>query len=319
MLKGAQIAGLFAENIRSRLKVEPLDYEKLYEIRLRAARPVLVVYQGKEWFLGERGGLKKEEKKSYTAKAEDIRETLEYVAGYSLYAFEEELRQGFLTIQGGHRVGVAGKVVMEGGKVQSMADISFLNLRLAHEKKGCADPVMPWIRREGDIFDTLIVSPPRCGKTTLLRDMIRQISNGNSQYPGYTVGVVDERSELAGCWRGIPQNDLGIRTDVLDACKKAEGMLMLLRSMAPQVVAVDELGPYEDIQGIESVIHCGCRLLATMHGNSLEDIRRRPLMERLWKERIFSRYLVLKGGGRAGVLEGIYNGEGKKIGEGQAV
>ncbi len=315
-MESAQITSIFAGSVRSRLTREPLDYDGLYEIRLRAERPVLVVYQGKEWFLGEKGGLEREERRSYTARKEDIRETLEYIAGYSLYAFEEELRQGFLTIQGGHRVGVAGKTVMEGGKVQSMTDISFLNLRLAHEKRGCADPVMPWVRQKEDIYDTLIISPPRCGKTTLLRDMIRQISNGDEKCAGCTVGVVDERSELAGCWQGVPQNDLGIRTDVLDACKKAEGMLMLLRSMAPRVVAVDELGPLEDLQGIESVIHCGCRLLATMHGNSLDDVRRRPLMERLWRERIFSRYLVLKGGGRAGVLEGIYDGEGRKIGEG---
>ena len=308
-----EITGLFALNIRRVLQRAVQDFAQVYEIRLRAHMPVILVMEGREWFLGSEGHLTENPDTAYQVEEEEIRETLEYVAGYSLYAFEEEIRQGYLTVQGGPRVGVSGTVAMEGGKVRTLSQISSLNIRLAHQIRGCADLCMPWIRDAEGIHHTLIVSPPRGGKTTLLRDAIRQLSNGERGFPGCTVGVVDERSELAGCYRGIPQNDLGIRTDVLDACPKAEGMMMLVRSMSPQVVAVDELGNCEDIHAIETVIHCGCRLLATMHGNALEDIRRKPLMERLWGEQIFERFLVLRGGDRAGEILGIYDGRGNRM------
>ena len=157
-----------------------------------------------------------------------------------------------------------------------MKYISCINIRLAHQIPGCAAKVMPYIRRKDWVAHTLIISPPRCGKTTLLRDIIRQLSNGSQGFSGLTVGVVDERSELAGCYQGIPQNDLGMRTDVLDGCPKAEGMRMLIRSMSPAVVAVDELGKEEDYKAVETVIHCGCKLIATAHGNSMEDVLSQP-------------------------------------------
>ena len=186
----------------------------------------------------------------------EIEETMEYVANYSMYAYEEELRQGFLTIGGGHRVGVVGKAVSEDGHIRSMKYISCINVRIAHEVRGCADAVMPYVAGRGDVRHTLIISPPGCGKTTLLRDMIRQISNGGKHCRGRTVGVVDERSELGGAYRGIPQNDLGMRTDLLDCCPKAEGMMLLIRSMTPQVIAVDEIGGEEDIRAVETAVNC---------------------------------------------------------------
>ena len=206
---------------------------------------------------------------------------MDYIGSFSLYAYEDELRQGFLTVEGGHRSGIAGKTVIEGEKVKGISHISCSNVRVAHEKKGCADRVLPYLWEDGRFLHTLIVSAPGCGKTTMLRDIIRQISDGEAPYPGLTGGVVDERSEIAGCYRGGAQNDVGIRTDVLDCCPKAEGMMMLIRSMSPEMVAVDELGDYEDIHAIESVIHCGCKLFATVHGSSIDDMKRIPLMQRL--------------------------------------
>ena len=148
------------------------------------------------------------------------------------------------------------------------------------------------------------------GKTTLLRDLIRQVSDGNRYLEGKTVGVVDERSEIAGSYQGIPQNDLGIRTDILDCCPKAEGMMMLIRSMSPEVVAVDELGDYEDIHAIESVIHCGCKLFATVHGSSIDDMKRKPLMQRLMQEKVFERYIILQNKDRAGQVKAIFDERG---------
>jgi stage III sporulation protein AA len=163
------------------------------------------------------------------------------------------------------------------------------------------------------MYHTLIISPPRCGKTTLLRDMIRQISDGNDYVKGCSVGVVDERSELAGSYQGIPQNQMGIRTDVLDGCPKAEGMLMLIRSMSPQVIAVDEIGAPDEVQAIKYAMHCGCKMIATVHGESLEEIRRKPLLEQMISEQCFERYVVLSNRRRVGKIANIYDKDGVMI------
>ena len=277
----------------------------MYEIRLRVGRPLFVSYDGGECFLRKQG------EEQYLITREDLKETMEHVSGYSLYAYEDEIRQGFLSVQGGHRVGVTGKVILDGNQIRGMKYISCINVRLAHQVLGCADPVMPYIQKNTWVAHTLIVSPPRCGKTTLLRDIIRQLSNGREGIPGLTVGVVDERSELAGCYQGIPQNDLGMRTDVLDCCPKSEGMQMLVRSMSPDVVAVDELGCEEDFKAVDSVIHCGCKLIATAHGSCLEDVLDQPFFYKLMGEKVFERYIILDKNDQAGCLKAVLDENGK--------
>ncbi len=171
--------------------------------------------------------------------------------------------------------------------------------------------LLKYIRTEKWVANTLIISPPRCGKTTLLRDIIRQLSNGWANTQGLTIGVVDERSELAGCYQGIPQNDLGMRTDVLDCCPKSEGMQMLVRSMSPDVVAVDELGCEEDFKAVDSVIHCGCKLIATAHGSCLEDVLDQPFFYKLMGEKVFERYIILDKNDQAGCLKAVLDENGK--------
>ena len=314
-MKREEIIRMFPDRIRRILQGADWRPDQLQEIRLRTGKPLLLLLAGREYFLSPGGMASRRPEGAYLADAEDIRRTMEYLGQYSLYAYEEELRQGFLTVQGGHRVGVAGKIVLEKNRVKGISHISGINVRFSHQIRGCADAVMPYVISRGNVCHTLIISPPRCGKTTLLRDLIRQISNGCQSFPGCTVGVVDERSELGGSYLGVPQNDLGIRTDVLDGCLKAEGMMMLIRAMSPAVVAVDELGDYEDIHAIEMTLHSGCKLLATVHGSSIEDIQKKPLLERLIKEHTFERYILLRNGpqGQAGEIGAVFDGRGSRL------
>ncbi len=292
-----------------------IDFEQLQEIRLRINAPLLVIYRNEESFVTEDAALTGLVAKAVQITKNEIRETMEYISNYSLYAFEDEIRQGFITINGGHRIGIAGKIIIENDEIKWMKHISFINIRLAHQVKGCANKIIPYLIDENTkgIYHTLIISPPRCGKTTLLRDIIRQLSDGNSRFPGMNVGVVDERSEIGACYMGTPQNDLGIRTDILDCCPKAKGMLMLIRSMSPRIVAVDEIGSREELEAIDYVIGCGSKLIATVHGSSLEDITRKPTLGDLVQKKIFERYVILSNRNTIGNLEKIYDSDWKQL------
>ncbi|WP_329957466.1 stage III sporulation protein AA [Novisyntrophococcus fermenticellae] len=309
-MRKADIIRLFAGPIRNILEKFEQDFDRVYEIRLRIGAPLQIIYDGRDYFLKANGGGTFLPRNAYIVTSEDVCETMEYIGNYSLYAFEDELRQGFLTVQGGHRVGIAGQVIVEDGKVKGVSPITCVNVRLSHQILGCGDTLFPYLWDEGEFCHTLIISAPRCGKTTLLRDIVRQLSDGNERYPGMTVGVVDERSEIAGCYQGIPQNDVGIRTDVLDGCPKAEGMMMLIRSMSPQVVAVDEIGTAGDIKALESVLNCGCKILATIHGNTIDDVRKKPLLSSMVNAHIFERYVLLSNRMRAGTVQAVYDGRG---------
>lgn len=313
MNKKEDFMKIFTSQIRTILSKLQIDFEQLQEIRLRIQSPLLILYQNKEFYVKEDGSLGDNRENAYIISKNEIKETMEYISNYSLYAYEEEMKQGFITIQGGHRIGLAGKVIMEKDMIKSMKYISFLNVRLSHQMKGCADGILPYMIEENNVKHTLIISPPRCGKTTLLRDMIRQISNGTEYFKGVTVGVVDERSEIGACYMGVPQNELGVRTDILDCCPKAKGMLMLIRTMSPQVIAVDEIGSREDIEAIEYVINCGCKLIATVHGSSIEDIRTKPLLRELLQEHVFERYIILNNKKKVGMVTEIFDSQGTPL------
>lgn len=304
---------LFSINIRNRLKMLRLDIEKLQEIRMRVNEPMILKYAGREYFVEEGGGMSQASSRPYIIVQNEMRETMEYIGNYSLYAFEDEIRQGFITVQGGHRIGIAGKVIVEDGHIKSIKYVSSINIRISHEIKGCAGKVLNYIYGMDRIYHTLIISPPGCGKTTLLRDMVRQISNGGPKRRGMTVGVVDERSEIASCYMGVPQNDVGKRTDVLDCCPKDRGMIMLIRSMAPEVVAVDEIGGMEEVDALRYAVNCGCRMIATVHGSSMDDIRRRHAINNLVEGKVFERYIILDKSKGVGNVSAICDMEGASL------
>ncbi len=284
-------------------------WKQVEEIRLRKKRPLQLCTELGEIFAGEE---RPKLKSAYEVKPEDVHQTLQFISQSSIYALEDEFRNGYLTISGGHRVGFVGEAVLNKGQVKTLKNISGLNIRLAREVKGCANSIFTFIldQKSWEPYRTLIMSPPRCGKTTLLRDLIRLLSDGDPLigFTGVNVGVVDERSEIAGCYRGVPQNDVGKRSDVLDKCPKAEGMIMLLRSMAPRVIATDEIGRPADAEALIEILNAGVGVLATVHASSFEELKQRPCLQQLLKEGIFQRIIVLSRGMGVGTVESIIDG-----------
>lgn len=287
-----------------------IERSGLQEIRLRTNRPLLIKLQSREYFLTKNGVLTDDFRDAFLVTAAILKETLEYISRYSLYAYEEELRQGFLTVKGGHRVGLSGQMVKERESNGLIRNVQFLNIRVAREVRDCALPLLPFVYQRKRFLNTLLVSPPGAGKTTMLRDLIRLISDGNSYSVGQTVGVVDERSELGASHLGIPQNDLGIRTDVLDGSRKKEGMLLLIRSMAPDIIAVDEIGSREDLAAVVYAATCGVGVAATVHGRSYKEILDKPGFREILSSHLFERIVLLSCEPVVGTLAEIRDGDG---------
>lgn len=277
-----------APALRSIISCLPARYaNQLEEIRLRLGRPLWIRLTDGEWFLTPDGSLTREARKAYLVREEDIMRSLAAVSENSVYALEEELRRGFITIRGGHRVGLAGKAVIEKGRIKTLKEFSSLVYRIARDVPGCADRIVPAVlNQNGEPMSTIIISPPGCGKTTILRDLACQLSNG-TRGKSFNVVIVDERSELAGCFRGVPQLAVGDRTDILDGCPKAEGIMMAIRALSPRIVVTDELGRSEDCEAIKECLNAGVTVLATAHAATLEEAFNRPGLREIFQLQSF--------------------------------
>lgn len=283
---------------------------EIEEIRLRIGRPLLVRFGPKEMTVNSERKLTSQLTTGYVITRSDLERNITILSQSSLYAWEDEFKNGYLTIPGGHRVGIVGRGVLDRGIIKTLKDISGLNYRIGRQVLGCADEVMPYVIRGREVLHTLIVSPPQCGKTTLLRDMVRQLSDGvtSLDFGGVNVGLVDERSEIAGMFQGEPQFLIGMRTDVLDACPKAQGMIMMIRSMSPRVIATDEIGRGEDVEALYQSLQAGVSVITTVHGASFTEIRKRPVLKELLNGKFFDRVVVLSRRRGAGTLETVYDG-----------
>ena len=291
------LAYLFPEEYREIFQEVNNKQNTIQEIRLRRNRPVLVYENNSEYTIDSDGKLTDKLTHGMVVEEKMIKKLISHVCQYSVYAFEKDISAGYLTVAGGHRIGICGQVVMEKNEIRTIKNIEYVNIRISHEIKGVAEKLLPFVYEGGKLKNTLLVSPPGCGKTTLLRDLIRLVSDGNPYGCGMGVCVVDERSELAGSFMGVAQNDLGIRTDVLDACPKEKGLRLLLRAMGPKVLAVDELGGENDRLALMEAGYSGCKLLATIHGDSLEAVNDKMLL-------MFDRVLVLgRTNGKCTILE----------------
>lgn len=293
---------VFPTSIRPQM--QKINWDGLEEIRVRIGWPVELIYDNRNEWLG-----------SYDCMIDRHRldEMLNYITGYSVYAMDEELRQGYITYSGGHRIGITGHATYEAfektgpKQVTNIVDIGGLNIRIAHERKGCAEKIIPYIKHDDTIYNTIIFSSPGIGKTTYLRDAIRILAEEKK------VCVVDERSEIAACIDGKPQNNLGKRCDVLDACPKLIGMRMVLRSMSPEIIAVDELGKEDEFQMLEQMRYSGVKILGTMHAGNIKEIMRNPLMKSCIESGAVERFVELDKMVNGKRYFRIYDEQGTKI------
>ena len=270
--------------IKEMIKREKDMYE-IEEIRLRSTKPLLLK-TGQEV-----------NKIEYIVSQSEVLQAFEKICENSVYSYKRQICDGYITIRGGNRVGIVGSAVVDNGQVININYISSLNFRIARQKIGCSNNIIEDIIdiKNNCIYNTLIVSPPGCGKTTILRDIVRNISNGidKIKFKGKTVGVVDERGEIAAMYKGIPQNDIGIRTDVIDNMPKPEAMRILVRSMSPDIIVCDEIGSIEDINAIDYAMCSGVKGIFTAHAKDIEEINRNPELSKLLNKHTFERIILL--------------------------
>ena len=287
-----EILKYMPSNIYAVLK-EYTNTQGINEIRLRTEKKLILRFNSKEIIT------------EYIVSKDDILNILLGISKNSIYSIQNDINNGFLTIKGGHRVGVTGEVVIENGSIKNIKNISSMNIRVAREIKGVANKLINNIVDENSVLNTLIISPPGCGKTTMLRDLIRQLSN-----LGQNISLIDERGEIASVYNGVAMLDVGDRTDVMSFCPKHMGIMLVTRSMGPNIIATDEIGSKEDVEAIKNAVLTGVNLLLTAHGKDLEDLKRNKEMMQIISQGYFDVLVFLSNRNGVGTIEKIIKGKG---------
>lgn len=286
-----EIINILPIDLQNKLK-EHKNIKDITEIRIRVNKKVSIYFGTREITI------------DYVVDSSDILLILKNVSMGSIYSIQNELNKGYITIFGGHRIGVAGKVVVVDNVIKNIKEIMSLNIRIAHEIIGASKDIMPYILKNGEILNTLIVSKPYMGKTSILRDIIRNLSNS-----GYNTCVIDERGEIASIYNNETKLDLGIRTDVISNIDKAYGIHMAIRSLNPQVICTDEIGDEEDLKAIKDLSRSGVKFIVTMHGNSYQDVENSNMNE-LIKKGYIDNIIIL--GDMPGNIKKVYENVSKK-------
>ena len=290
-----EAARVLPGRLREQALAQPPEVRQMAEeFRLRAGQPLVVLLPEGERSLGA------------AVTPEDLETLCDLATDYSRYAAEETLREGYLSVRGGFRVGLCGTAVMKDGESTALRDLSSAAVRIAREQRGIGEAVAPRLFRDGRYQNTLLLSPPGGGKTTLLRDLVRQLSQGEG-VPPQRITLIDEREEIAVMYRGQPQMDVGPRTDVLSGCPKALAISMALRAMNPQIIAVDKITVREDLRAISQAAGCGVALLATIHAANVEELQAKPLYQELMAGRVFRQAVLIRTGpeGRLYAVENL--------------
>jgi len=275
-------------------------FDKLFEIRLRANRAICVNSGGRIVYLNK-GGICDSSREAYVASASLIKEVIIRATNHSLYAANEQLKTGFLSLEGGVRIGIAGEVVEDGGKVKTIKNFSGINIRIPHEVLGCGVAVYSKCLKD-ILHSTLIISPPGAGKTTILRDISRLLSQREKRV---NVLIVDERCEIAASFGGAASMNVGEHSDVFALSPKAFAFSAGIRALAPDVIITDELASELDAKAVAVAVSAGVCVIASAHGRSLDDIKLKPGFKDLIEQKIFTKFVVLSTRLGAGTVEEI--------------
>lgn len=280
---------------REVLKISEL--EEIQEIRLRINKPMEIILNNRDVLT------------SYICTEEDLRNIIQKISNYSVYAFEEEFKYGYITIKGGHRIGLCGDCVIENGQIKTIKNIASINMRVCREVINCSKNIIEYIAENDNLLNTILISPPKCGKTTMLRDIARTLSNGDNSLKlrGRKVSIIDERSEIGACYLGVPQLNVGVRTDIYDGCIKSQGIMMAIRALSPEVIICDEIGTEKDIESILLAMNSGVNVVTSIHGFGVEDFLNKKVFYNAIENRVFKRAIVLSNRNGVGTIEDVYD------------
>ena len=276
--------------VKIKIILKNIECQFLYELRFRAGFPVTANYKNKRVYLTN-NGIDYQDNDAVICTLEDIKQIINVVTEQSLYAFNDRIKQGFITTRCGVRIGIAGDCVIDNGQVTTIKNINSLNIRIPHDIEGCANKLLKYVNSNGKIYSSLLISPPTCGKTTMLKDLIKKLNTNNIG----SILVIDERGEF---------NHIGgVNIDTIRYSDKFYAFNYGIRSLSPSIIITDELSEVNDWKCAESAVNSGVKIIATCHGGEVDDI----IKKRHFIKGIFDRYIVLKNDGIPGIIKNVYD------------